>query len=170
MRGYLRKVAPAKWKKPTLPVSDYPADAITGCTRTRNNTLSLWAVSDQADIEDAILAIALAGTRIDKIDYVILSPEEISNISGLVKKTEGQTPIASIANKHHDICDLTYVSLGQVAEVIKKAVLIDDKVQICTRKEVFELIKRAINLGKCSLSQLDSSIADSYKDMAGDQI
>ena len=73
-----RKITRAKWDpKEELSKGEISADALTCDLRTRGNALSFWQCGNgaEAEIEEAALAIAGAGDRIDKIDLVWLSDD-----------------------------------------------------------------------------------------------
>lgn len=77
MTYLLRKISHSKWEcnKGRAP-DNISADAITGCTRTSNNTLSVW-VSDSIDFQDEsvekiIVALATTMSEPATIDLVWL--------------------------------------------------------------------------------------------------
>ena len=81
-----RKVSLAKWsKKDELAEGEIPADAVTADLRTQDNKLSFWRCGNGEGIEvnEAVLALAAAGTRVDKIDVVWLAVDEL--------RSDGQT-------------------------------------------------------------------------------
>jgi hypothetical protein len=80
MPTYIRKISRAKWQKGyeegSIP-SDANADAITGCTRTSDNTLSLWKVDNEGQIDEAILALSTSFQRLDGIDVLLIDDTDI---------------------------------------------------------------------------------------------
>ena len=79
-----RKITLAKWKaKRELSEGEISADAITADLRTRENKLSFWRCDSETEVEDAVLAIAAAGERVDKFYIVWIDEDEL--------KTDGQT-------------------------------------------------------------------------------
>ena len=124
-----RKIARAKWDAKRniergLEEGEISADAVTGDLRTQKDTLSFWRCHTGAndDIEDAVLAIAAAGERLDKLDIVWLADNELQADGHTLKDTKGRTPVADLTEKHVDICKLDYVRLGKVAQRVAAAI------------------------------------------------
>ena len=118
----VRKIARAKWDATRnaergLADGEISADAITADLRTLGGTLSFWRSSSEAagDLEDAALAIAAAGQRLDRIEVVWLAIEDLHADGHILRDSPGQTPVADLAERHVDICQLDYVRLGKVA-------------------------------------------------------
>ena len=65
-----RKITRAKWNpKNGLSAGEIPADAVTVDLRTRENSLSFWrcGLGEKEQVEEAALAIAAAGDRVDSL-------------------------------------------------------------------------------------------------------
>ena len=94
-----RKIAWGKWEpKPDLSNEEIPADAVTGDLRTHENSLSFWRCHTEtnSDVEEAALAIAAAGNRIDKIDIVWLVDDELRADGQTLRNSDGRTPIPDL--------------------------------------------------------------------------
>ncbi|HXD92952.1 MAG TPA: hypothetical protein VNX01_07035, partial [Bacteroidia bacterium] len=78
MAFYVRKISRSKWEKGSQ--SDPDADAITGCTRTSQNTLSLWLVENDFDVEvdKAFLALACSMERADGFEVLLLEEQSVN--------------------------------------------------------------------------------------------
>lgn len=80
-----RKITRAKWDTGQgLSAGEISADAVTSDLRTKENTLSFWncRTETNGDVEDAVLAIAAAGDRLDRLDVVWLAYDELTPASG----------------------------------------------------------------------------------------
>ena len=79
-----RKITRAKWVDAHLDSGEIPADAVTADLRTRNNALSFWQCGDatEEELDEAVLALAAAAQRVESIDIVWLSYDEL--------RTDGQ--------------------------------------------------------------------------------
>jgi hypothetical protein len=77
-----------------LSEGEIPSDAVTADLRTTDNALSFWRCDapDRAQIEDAALAMAAAGNRIDRMDVVWIAVENLRADGQTWKETEGQPP------------------------------------------------------------------------------
>ena len=59
--------------------------------RTQENALSFWqcGIRDKAEVEEAALAMAAAGHRVDKLDIVWISEDELRAAGQQWQKTAG---------------------------------------------------------------------------------
>ena len=128
---------------------------MTGDLRTQKDTLSFWRCRTGAnvDIEDAVLAIAAAGERLDKLDIVWLADNELQADGHILKDTEGRTPVADLSEKHVDICKLDYVRLGNVAQRVAAAIE-EQRFRRLTKARVRGLLVAAVQQGRIIPDQL----------------
>lgn len=160
----IRKITRAKWDgmrnaQRGLAKGEISADAVTVDLRTRRDTLSFWRcpTENDSDIEDAALAIAAAGEQLDKLDIVWLRDNELQTDGQTLKNTHGRTPIADLAERHVDICQLDYVRLGKVAVRIVAAIE-GDRCYRLKKARVKELLVAAIQQGRIAPNQLKESL------------
>ena len=140
-----RMITLAKWKdQEDLSAGEVSADAVTADLRTRSNSLSFWKCSDDTQISDAILALASARDRLDKIEVVWVKSEDLQTVTDQLTPTKGKTPVADLIDKHVDVYSLDYTRLGAVANVIKAA-LSEMQFSKLSKKEVKELIAKALS-------------------------
>src|SRR5680860_1384079 len=67
----VRKIEKAKWmQNDILNGEEVSADAITNCTRTNKNKLSLWFIQDESNLDDAVLALTSQAQHLETIDTV----------------------------------------------------------------------------------------------------
>ena len=120
-----RKISRAKWgPKKGLLKDEIPADAITGDMRTKDNALSFWECGDgaEAEVEEVALVLAAASERIDKIDIVWLSDDELRADGHSLNHTKGRTPVKELIERHVDVARLDYGRLGKVASRVVNAI------------------------------------------------
>lgn len=120
-----RKVTLSKWEaNEDLVEGEISADAITADLRTRDNALSLWQCESPSpeESEDAVLALAASGDRIDKMDIVWLTSDVLQADSQQYDQTDGRTQVADLAERHFDIKRLDYVRLGKIAGRVVEAI------------------------------------------------
>lgn len=157
-----RKIARAKWTpKPDWSEGEISADAVTGDLRTHNNSLSFWRCHTETngDVEEAVLAIAAARDRIDKLDIVWLVDDDLRADGQTLRNSDGRTPIKDLTDKHVDVCKLDYIRLGKVACRVVTAIE-DNRWCRLRRTHVKELLLRAIEEGRVELDALAASIQD----------
>ena len=66
----VRKINKAKWQQIDLTISnDASGDAITNCLKTKSNTLSVWMIDSENQIDDAFLALLANQDRIETIAH-----------------------------------------------------------------------------------------------------
>jgi hypothetical protein len=123
MAYLLRKISHSKWECNKGRTSDdISADAITGCTRTSNNTLSVWN-SDSTNFQDELvekIVVALATTMSEPatIDLVWLDSQWFDERGIDIAHTAGNTLYKSVNNFHRDLSELNHRKLAEVGEHI----------------------------------------------------
>lgn len=154
----VRKIERAKWmQNDVLGREDVSADAITNCMKTKANALSVWEVTEEGNVPDAVLAIASEFQHLDTIDVVILHQAAIADAGLHVEKTEGRTPVKELLETHRDITNLGYSSLGTLAGFIVDGFR-DDRVKRFTRGQIRRLIKEAIESGRLDKEELQKAV------------
>lgn len=155
-----RKIARAKWDvqrniERGLEEGEISADAVTGDLRTHMDALSFWRCGTGADddVNEAALAIAAAGERLDKLDIVWLADGELRADGHNLKDTEGRTPLAGLSERHVDICKLDYVRLGRVAQRVVAAIEAQQWRRL-TKARVKELLVAAVQQGRLMPNEL----------------
>jgi hypothetical protein len=153
----VRKINKAKWFNDGRVIEDPSADAMTNCLKTTQNTLSVWQINSEAEIEDAVLAIVSGQDHLETIDMVMLEDEYFIKCEIRTEETEGLTPVSDLRNKHRDLASLDFWTLGMVAyhiiENIKK-----NKLQRFTEAKLKKIIKDAIANNRLRLTDLKEDI------------
>lgn len=154
----VRKIERAKWmQNDILSGADVSADAITNCMKTTINSLSVWEVSQEDKVEDAVLALASQSERIETMDVVILNRTRLIEVGLQLEETNGLTPIEALSQKHRDIVYLTYTSLGVLARLIVEGIR-NNTVQRYTVGRIKNLIKNAIAAGRLNEEALKEKV------------
>ena len=164
-----RKITRAKWRPShSLSPGEISADAITGDLRTQGNTLSFWQCpsGNHAAIEQAALAIASTGDRIDKVDIVWLDDADLKNDGQTVETTEGQTPILDLNELHVDVCHLDFTRLGKVAQRIANAINEERYIRI-PRARIQAMLADAIERGQVDRGSLQPKVRDEIRTLSG---
>lgn len=166
MKRFVRKIERGKWtekkvwmKNDTLNGGSPSADAVTGSLRTQNNTLSVWQIETFGELEDAVTAFVCQGQRLDTIDVVIFEESALSERHLKFQKEPADTPLKSFNDRHYDVCELDYHSLGQFSEVIVDSLRSKETTKRFTKAKLKELVKRAVADGKVALEDLNEKIA-----------
>ncbi len=141
----IRKYSRAKWRgvdfhKP----QNAPADAITNCLKTTDNTLSVWEIDSPDKPDEGVLAIAGSLDHIAAIDIIILNEDDIKDADISVESSEGDTTVTDLKETHKDIVNLTYYTLGKINDLMVTSL----KNKLCKRYtagELKKILKKALN-------------------------
>ena len=162
MSKIVRKVTKAKWNNQlsddTELNSIISADAITGCLKTKSNTLSIWKVEKE---NDAILALASMNDSIVPIDYIVIEEKFFEENNILVKNIIAESnPVKELQDKHYDIQNLDYDSLGKISKEIASNIVSNKKEYIkrCKALKVKEILLEAISNDKVKLEDLNENL------------
>lgn len=155
-----RKITRAKWEaKQGLSAGEIPADAVTNDLRTQGNSLSFWqcGMGEQGEIEDAVLAIASAGERLDRVDIVWLTDDDLQADGQTLKNTDGRTPVIELVKRHVDICQLDHDRLGKIARRILTAIE-ENRYRRLSKKRVTNLLVDAIGQQRIDPGNLEKKV------------
>lgn len=154
----VRKINRAKWPaEPGELKDDLPADAITNCLQTKYNTLSTWEIEDYSAVEEAGLALIAGADHLDTIDVVFIDKNEVVGKGIVLKDTKGFTPIEDLVDKHKDLSELSYKTLGEFALLIASCFR-RDQTKRFTRTELKKLIIKAVKDGRLGIEQIPENI------------
>lgn len=159
-----RKISLSKWEKSKwadqgFPDGEIPADTITTDLRTKDNTLSFWQCGEgkNGELDDAALALATASDRVDKIDIVWVSEDDLSTDGQRSALTKGRTSVAELIERHVDITSLDHARLGRLAHRIAAAIE-EGRYRRLKRRKVAELLTTAVLQGRVELARLDNKV------------
>lgn len=134
-----------------------PADTISDL-RTTGNTLSTWECT-AADIEDAVMALALNRAKVQKLTVALLQPEELQKIEIYHSASvPGKAPGCNdplILGKHRDLVELDYWRIGYLAEHILELVKDQKNYQTFSKaqvKSILEKYKTSLDISKMNES------------------
>lgn len=153
----IRKIDKAKWLNGDTPREPPSADAITNDLRTSKNTLSVWRINDEKELEEAVLAIVSGQDHLETIDVVMLDDDFFVKCSIATETTKGQTPVADLVDTHRDVCQLDFWTIGMVAEHIVENIK-KNKLKRFTKAKLKQIIQNAIAKKRIELSDLTEDI------------
>lgn len=156
----VKKIEKGKWlQNDIVRGEDISADAITNCMKTTKNTLSMWRIDEEEQMDDAVLAIVSAHQHLDTIDVAWVKLNQLEEYGISMQDTPGETPIADLVDSHVNIVNLTYSSLGKVAHCIVKC-FSDNSVKRYTRGSLKTLLQKAIESGRLKAERIEPSLAE----------
>ncbi len=169
----VRKINPAKWEEKRLVAQGLrpgavSADAVTADLRTQGNTLSFWRVcSDRReDIEQAMLALACAYQRLDRLVVVWVDGEQLRCDGLEVEPSPGRTALREWKDRHVDVVKLDYEGLGAVARHIQRAMR-GDRCLAWRKREVRKRLQEAVERGFIDTDALDDKLRGALGIAAG---
>lgn len=154
----VRKINKAKWysesKKYQLPAC---ADSITLCLKTSKNTLSFWRIDKEAEVEEAVLAIAASNHSLDAIDIVVIPTELLEQRGFKIQSTAGDTACKDLIDSHRDLAELTVKDLDALSEMIVSE-LNGNKVKRYTMLTLKNMIIKAVEDGRIAVDDLKEGV------------
>jgi hypothetical protein len=157
-----RKIARAKWEpKGAFGPDAIRADALTGgCLRTRDDKLSVWECDGRRDdVLQVALALIATADHVETLHIVVVDEGELREQGLAVEQTDGLTPVGDLRSRHRDIVNLDMTRICKVAELIAGKVRgQEDACFRFVRKELEEIVRRAVLQGRVTPDQLKGSV------------
>ena len=141
----------------------FSGDAIADL-RTQKNTLSVWYMNSSVEENDAIVAMCLNRSSLDKFVYVTIEEEEFDKASITYERALGKSDDVSkkeILEQHRDLTNLDYDQLGIIAHIIHEKVS-SKQSRTLSKKKVAELVVNAIAANKVQYNNKNAVIVESY--------
>ena len=160
-----RKISRAKWEaSEELGEGEIQADAVSSDLRTSGNTLSFWrcASSDDDALRRAVLALAAAAERVDRIDVAWLAVASVDENGIAHEDTPGNTPVTSLRDEHVDLVRLDLKRLGKVAELIAEAVGNGNHKRL-TKKKVVEIVVQSVKDNLVAVDDLEPKVQEEVR-------
>jgi len=156
MSFLVRKITRGKWSVGEH-IEAVNADAITQCMKTQDNTLSVWKINEEKDIQNSILAMAAANEFLSKIDVVILSEQALLDREIPISTTPGITPCKDLIDTHRDLSDLNIKHLALISDLIA-AKIRNEEVHSFSLGALKNILCSAIDAGKLTTESLSESV------------
>ena len=155
-----RKISRAKWHpNQYLQPHEIGADAVTGCLRTRDNSLSWWRCTAQGtDVADVALALACNMQKLEKIDIVALPETELEPLGIATRATEGITPVRDLRSHHVDSPHIDLKRLARLAETLAPRIRSSTSVFMFTKKDLTTLVSDAVRKNRVRLEELHEGL------------
>lgn len=124
--------------------------------RNKDNTLSIWNLNNY---DEAVLALINPNFRLDTLCFVKLKKEDLLKEELTLENNKGLSLVEEFNNKHYDIKDVNYKSLGKVIKLILKSLKREDY-EVITPQEIIKLIKNAVVDNKIDSSKVPKDIIE----------
>jgi hypothetical protein len=143
MSYLVRKIERSKWNGSDTAGAPIKADVVASCIRPLGSELSVWFAQNEADIEQAKLAMLAATTKLATIDLVVIPLVEVDGAGLTVASNRSELGPESLKSLHRDISNLDLDSLKKVAQIVQAHLAAGNSKRI-TRSECKEILQNAI--------------------------
>ncbi|MFC6802230.1 hypothetical protein ACFQDE_11335 [Deinococcus caeni] len=120
--------------------------------QSKTGKISFWKCDSDENIEHAVIALAVSGDSLDKIDYSIIEEAEVTKLGIHIENVIGKTPFISANRLHVDLSGLTVTAIHNLALTMHRTGQNKRK----TRREVVDLARSL--KGEMDLSKLSQHI------------
>jgi hypothetical protein len=162
MQFLVRQIQKGNWVNVDDNIFKLSSDVLTSALKTQKDTLSVWQINSENDLDEAVLAIVSNFKVLESIDVVILDGVYLLKANVEQEQTNGRTPVTDLINSHYDLKKLDYYTLGLVAEHIIQRVKIN-KIKRYSIKDLKTILKKAISDNRLKLEDLKESVAELIK-------
>jgi hypothetical protein len=156
----LRGIRKRRWSTDAsisgLSEGEIQADAF-GDLSTSQNTLSVWYVDDQSNLEQVITALSSNRDTISNLDYVLFNLDLVSNIGIKIEKNKGATPYEDANHWHRDLTMITASKLFKLVEIICNQNSEKGRVQ---EKNILKWINQAVQSNLIKKEKLKQKIVN----------
>ena len=154
MYYFVRKFTIAKWgdiaDKDNVVLDLISSGAYTSCLRTKDNKLSIWKICCNIENEEELtnelekiaLAMVTSFDEIRNIDFIYFSENDINKLKK--EKSEGNTPIKDLSDKHEDLEAKTLKDLKYIANVYINSIR-NKQIRRFNKGQVKKIVDDAIN-------------------------
>ena len=149
-------------------LSEMYADAPVTEFKTTKGTLSAWFIEDLNQIENAILAILVTSTKVERMDFIAIDTRILDKYGLSYEKSFAGCVVAvpTLQDIHYDIKEITIEKLMNCSQVYKEVIKQADNSKYIVRYpegKMLELLKRALSEKILNKELLNDNIKDWIK-------
>lgn len=148
-------------------ILDICADVPTNEFRTTKGALSTWIIETLAELDNAVLAIAVSSSKISKMDFIVMDTGLLDKNGLEYKQTYAgmEIPIPDLQDTHYDIINISLKKLldcSNVYKIILSQESYEKEKYIIrfTEAEIKEKLKKAIEDNRVDKSKASKPIRD----------
>ena len=155
-----RKISLAKWhSKEYFQPDEIGADAVTGCLRTSDNSLSWWRCTAQGtDVAEVALALVCNMQIFEKIDVFALPDTELEPLGIGIHATEGNTPVQDLRSRHVDLPHIDLERLSRLAKARAPRIRSGISVFTFTKRDLKTLVRDAVSTNRVLTQDLHKKL------------
>lgn len=140
------------------------ADAATAEFRSKNGTLSTWRIDSINKLDDAVLAIVVTSSKVERMDFILIDTDYLDEQQLEYSQTYAGQKIAvpDLQDTHYDIINITIPRLINCTCVYRK-VFLEDKDQGIflvryTEGDIRDLLVKASDESRLVIDTLNNGI------------
>ncbi|MBR5678269.1 MAG: hypothetical protein IKX20_09035 [Paludibacteraceae bacterium] len=129
--------------------------------RTQNNKLSVWRADSDEDINDALVALSLNRTDVQKVIALLLDEKDLEAMQIIYSdKLHGKAPgaIDSIKIKHRDLLEIDYKRLGFLSDYMMSIVHNKEKRVEISKPSIKKLLEEYKEAGKIKVEEMNEEL------------
>ena len=154
----VRKINQDRWDSVDqfLPM-EVPAERLRTEFNAKGNRLSLWQVSNEDNINDAMLAIASGLDQLETFDVAWFPVGQLTDECIELESTKGDTRVLDLAENHVNAVKLDSFRLAKVARAVARAI-VESRVRRIVIQELTQLLATAVEDDRLGISTLPIAI------------
>ena len=140
------------------------ADAATSEFRTTKGTLSTWRINDIDDLDNAVLAIVVTSSKIERMDFIVIDTTliEENHLEYIQSDAGKEIAVPDLQNTHYNIVNVTISKLINCACIYRKVFEQDDDNGIYivryAQGDIKDLLEKAVTNGRIRIELLTKDI------------
>ena len=148
----------------TKDIDNMFADAATAEFRTKNGTLSTWLIDGVDQLDEAVLAIVVTSTKIERMDFIIINTDYLDEQKLEYSQTYAGQEIAvhDLQDTHYDIVNITIPKLIKCTFVYRRVFMEDNDQGIFIVRyvegDIRDLLEKAAMASRLDLNILNKGI------------
>ena len=129
--------------------------------RTQSNKLSVWRADSGEDINDALVALSLNRTEVQKVIALLLDENDLKAMQiDYSDKLPGKAPgaIDSIKKKHRDLLEIDYKRLGFLSDYMMSIVHNKERRVELSKPSIMRLLEEYKIEGKIKVEEMNEEL------------
>lgn len=162
---FARMYIASHWRKINYSGGDtLSADILTNCTRSTDNSLSLWAITEPSEDELNRIALGIVSgfKRPDTIYLTTISLTQLEDagLQVVASPENGTSALKGMSERHFDVVNLNAESLPSFAEVMRCSLSSEPTQTRIRWKKIKGMITDAVKDGSIAITDLKQELVE----------
>ena len=119
-----------------------PSTVILSSFKNDDNTISVWEINSEEELDEAVLALTTCFKSLDTIDVVTLEEEYLDKVTVEYEYSDGLTPVKDLVHTHLNIKNLDYYKIGLISEYIIQRISLN-KIKRYNLEDILTILRKA---------------------------